>query len=246
MILRALELIPSGVISKKAYVITAYYARDTAMDKDPCFHLKNSKINRRLSRMVLELAEGHEKLEHLGLAVGVFGSSQLKASSPYYDLALELGKKLAQAGFAVVTGGGPGIMEAANQGAQKANGKSCGISIDLDQKEPIGSHIDPEWHLHFRYFFTRKILFVSSVKAFVFLPGGYGSMDELFEMLTLIQTKRIERVPLYLIGSKFWAGLIDWIKCEQLESGMIGECDFDLLKIEDDLGAVIEGIKENA
>ena len=196
--------------------------------------------------MVSELAEGYEKMQSLGPAVGVFGSSQLKESSPYFTTALELGERLAQAGFAVVTGGGPGIMEAANRGAQKAKGTSCGISIDLDQKEPIGSHIDPKWHLHFRYFFTRKILFVSSVQAFIFLPGGYGSMDELFEMLTLIQTKRLERIPLYLVGSSFWSGLIDWVKREQLDTGMIGKSDFDLLRIEDDLSALIEDIQKEA
>jgi len=194
--------------------------------------------------MVTELAEGHEKLDTLGPAIGVFGSSKLEINSPYYSLALDLGERLARAGFAVVTGGGPGIMDAANRGAQKAKGRSCGISIDLDQNESIGSHIDPDWHLHFRYFFTRKILFVSSVKAFIFLPGGYGSLDELFEMLTLIQTKRIDRIPLYLVGSKFWSGLIDWIKKEQLLSGMIEQRDFELLRVEDDLNLILTDLQK--
>ena len=162
----------------------------------------------RLFGILSEFVEGFETLSSIGPSVSVFGSARLKSTSPYYQIGVDVAYKIAKKGFAIITGAGLSIMEAANKGAQKAQGHSCGLVIDLPFESEPNEFIDPKLKLRFRYFFVRKVMFVRYAQGFVFLPGGYGTLDEMFETLTLIQTKKIQPVPIYLIGTQFWKGLI--------------------------------------
>lgn len=199
----------------------------------------------RLFRILSEFVQGFEKMVSLGPSVAFFGSARTKRDDRYYAIAKELGEKIAQKKFAVITGGSGGLMEAVNAGAREAKGVSCGLCIDLPEEEPPNSFIDPKYLFHFRYFFVRKVMFVRFAQAFVVLPGGFGTMDELFEALTLIQTKRIKRFPVYLVGVSYWSGLIDWFKKNPIEHGHLLPSDFDLFHVTDDLDAVADGIEEH-
>lgn len=179
----------------------------------------------------------------LGPAVAVFGSSRRKETDPYYETAVELAEKIAKRGFGVITGGGPGLMEAANEGAKKAGGRSCGLCIDLPQEEAPNAFISQEFLLRFRYFFVRKVMFVRYAQAFVVLPGGFGTLDELFEALTLIQTDKIKKFPIYLIGKEYWQGLVDWLQNKVLASDNLAPEDMDLFKVTDDLDEIVSGIE---
>ncbi len=156
-----------------------------------------------------------------------------------------MARRIAQKGFAVITEWGPGIMEAANKGAQSAKGASCGLGVQLPHEEEPNKYIDPKYNLFFRYFFIRKVMFIRYAQGYVFLPGGFGTLDELFEALTLIQTKRSQPFPIYLMGKDYWLGLIDWIKATPLKKGFISEGDLDLLQITDDPDVVINGIERH-
>ena len=182
----------------------------------------------RIFRIMAEFVEGFEVLSKIGPAVSIFGSSRLKPTSKYYKIAEELGYLLAKSGYAIITGGGPGIMEAANKGAKKAGGKSIGLNIEV----PIVQKPNPyvEELLTFKYFFCRKVMFVKYAKAFVIFPGGFGTMDELFEALTLIQTKRVPKFPVIIIGKDYWKGLINWLENTMLEEDCIEEKDLKLFK----------------
>lgn len=197
----------------------------------------------RVFRIVSELVEGFETLVSLGPSVTIFGSSKSPENNPYYKLAAVFADKISKKGFAVITGGGPGIMEAINKGAKFANGRSCGLCIDLPQEEEPNTFIDRKYLLRFRYFFVRKVMFVRYAQAFVIFPGGYGTLDELFEALMLIQTMRIKPFPVYLVGKKYWSGLIKWIKNTAVKSGNITEEEFKLFKVTDDLDEVVRGIE---
>lgn len=197
----------------------------------------------RVFRILAELVEGFEALISLGPSVTVFGSSKTAKRDPYYKLAVTFAEKISKKGFAVITGGGPGIMEAINKGARFANGRSCGLCIDLPEEELPNAFIDRKYLLRFRYFFVRKVMFVRYAKAFVIFPGGYGTVDELFEALMLMQTMRIKPFPVYLIGKKYWAGLIDWLKNTAQESGNITPKELKLFKVTDDLDEVVNGIE---
>jgi hypothetical protein len=195
----------------------------------------------RVMRIQAEFVEGFGLLAELGLAVSVFGSSRAVPGSHEYDLAERISAGLAGAGYAVITGGGPGIMEAANKGAAAANGVSVGLGIELPLEQGLNEHV--EIGLEFRYFFVRKTMFVKYSQAFVVLPGGFGTLDELFEALTLVQTGKITRFPIVLVGSAYWSGLVSWIRRTVAAQGKISPADVDLLSIADDPDEVVRIIR---
>jgi hypothetical protein len=186
----------------------------------------------RALRILSEFVEGFEALAGVGPAVAVFGSARTPVDDPGYDLARRIGAELAKAGFAVITGGGPGTMEAANRGAHEAGGLSIGCNIELPHEQHLNPYVDLS--VEFHYFFARKTMFVKYADAFVILPGGFGTLDELFESLTLIQTRKIRNFPVVLVGSAYWAGLLAWMRDVQLPAGTISEDDLALLQVTDD------------
>lgn len=196
----------------------------------------------RVFRIMAEFVEGIETLSRVQNAVTIFGSARVKPADIYYQKTENLARLLAQNGFSVITGGGPGIMEAANKGASEAGGKSIGMNIRLpfEQKPNPYTNI----HLEYRYFFIRKVMFVKYAVAYVILPGGFGTMDELFEALTLIQTRTIKAFPLILMGSEYWKGLLDWLKNIMLKEGKILPGDFDLIQVVDEPEDVVKLIKK--
>ncbi|MDP9483675.1 MAG: TIGR00730 family Rossman fold protein [Chloroflexota bacterium] len=183
-------------------------------------------------RILSEFVEGFDALAAVGPAVSVFGSARAKPNSTSYRQARELGTLLAKAGYGVITGGGPGIMEAANRGCQEGGGLSVGCNIELPKEQGLNRFVD--LGVEFHYFFARKVMFVKYADAFVIFPGGYGTLDELFEALTLIQTKKVQDFPVILMGSDYWGGLIDWIRGSVLPSAAIVAADVDLLRLTDD------------
>ncbi len=185
----------------------------------------------RVFRIQSELVEGFETLHDLGPAVTIFGSARLSQENKYYSDAVSLAKMLADDGFAIITGGGPGIMEGANKGAKKGKAHSVGLNIEIPaEQEPNKYH---DISLSFRYFFIRKLMFIKYAIAFIIFPGGFGTMDELFEALTLSQTKRIQSFPIILYGSEYWKGLIDWMKNTLVSNGTIAREDFALFSVVD-------------
>jgi uncharacterized protein (TIGR00730 family) len=195
----------------------------------------------RLFKILAEFVEGFDTLAALPAAVTFFGSARAKEGDWAYDTARELASQLASQKCAIITGGGPGVMEAANRGAQEVNGVSIGLNIEIPFEQRPNPYIDKL--ISFRYFFVRKVMFVKYSIAFVILPGGFGTMDELFEALTLIQTHKIAPFPVYLVGKKYWAGLIDWLKDYMLGEDKISPEDFDILHIVDSHEEVVEGIQ---
>jgi len=199
----------------------------------------------RVFRIVSEFVDGFESMTNIGPSVSIFGSARLKPASPYYNLAIDVAQHISKKGFAIITGGGPGIMEAANKGAQSVNGRSCGLSIDLPMESDSNPFIDNKYNLRFRYFFVRKVMFIRYAQGYVFLPGGVGTLDELFEALTLIQTQKIHPFPIYMLGKGYWAGLMDWVKDTMLAHGCISPEDLDLIHITDDPEEVANGIERH-
>ncbi len=185
----------------------------------------------RVLRIMGEFVDGFDVLARVGLAVTVFGSARINADSPYYAAAREVGAGIARRGFAVITGGGPGIMEAANRGANEAGGLSIGCNIELPHEQSPNPYANLS--IDFRYFFVRKTMFVKYSEAFVVFPGGFGTMDELFESLTLIQTGKVKRFPVVLYGSQYWGGLLDWIRETLLVEGMVSADDLALVQVVD-------------
>ena len=196
----------------------------------------------RVFRIMSELVEGFEALNGVGPAVTIFGSSRLNADSPHYIKCVKIAEDLARNGFAVISGGGPGIMEAANKGAQNANGISVGLNIELPLEQAPNTFQDIK--LEFRYFFVRKLMFVKYAIGYIIFPGGFGTMDELFEALTLIQTKKIRSFPVILVGKDYWKGMLDWVRKTVLPEGNIDAEDLDLLHIVDDPEEVCEIISQ--
>lgn len=194
----------------------------------------------RVFRMMAEMVEGFDELSKIGPAVSIFGTARCKPDDPIYVLAENIAKKLSERGFAVITGGGPGVMEAGNKGALAAGGTSVGLNIKLPREQ--GPNPYQTKSLDFRYFFLRKLMFVKYAVAFVILPGGYGSLDELFETITLIQTKKIKRFPMFLVDSKFWTPMIDWLRTEVVQRGYLSADELDLLTIVDDPEELVEQI----
>ena len=187
-----------------------------------------------------EFVEGYEKLSAIGPCISIFGSARTKPDDKYYKLAEEIAAEIVSRGYGVITGGGPGIMEAANKGANKNKGKSVGLCIKLPFEDINNNYIDNDKLLNFDYFFVRKVMFVKYAQGFVVMPGGFGTLDELFEALTLIQTKKITKFPIVLFGSDFWSGMIDWIKKTLLdEYENISPEDLDLIKVVDDVDEAV-------
>lgn len=199
----------------------------------------------RVFRIISEFVDGFETMTTIGPSVSIFGSARLKPSTVYYNMGIDVAEHIARKGFAIITGGGPGIMEASNKGAQSANGASCGLTIDLPMESKSNDFIDSKYNLRFRYFFIRKVMFIRYAQGYVFLPGGYGTMDELFEALTLIQTKKIRPFPIYLMGKSYWEGLMDWITEMVLQHDCIAADDLKLIQITDDPAEVANGIERH-
>lgn len=199
----------------------------------------------RIFRIVSEFVDGFETMTNIGASVSIFGSARLPPDSVYYNMAVEVAKHISRKGFAIITGGGPGIMEAANRGAQEAKGISCGLAIDLPFETKPNRYIDPKYNLSFRYFFVRKVMFIRYAQGYVFLPGGVGTLDELFEALTLIQTKKVKAFPIYLVGKDYWVEMVRWMKDTMLASGCISPEDLDLFQITDDPEEVANGIERH-
>ena len=195
-------------------------------------------------KIMAEFVEGFEKMTKIGPCVSIFGSARTKPDNPYYQLAEQIAFKLTKDGYGIITGGGPGIMEAANKGAQTAGGKSVGLNIQLPLEQFPNPYIDQDKLIWFEYFFVRKVMFVKYAQGFVVMPGGFGTLDELFEAITLIQTNKIGRFPIILVGSKFWNGCIDWIKTTLLDEKNISEDDLSLFRICDTADEAVQMINE--
>jgi len=187
-----------------------------------------------------EFVNGFEKMSAIGPCVSIFGSARVREGQPYFDLAVKIAQKISESGYGIITGGGPGIMEAGNKGASLAGGTSVGLNIELPFEQHDNPFIDDDKSLDFDYFFVRKVMFVKYSQGFVVMPGGFGTLDELFEAITLIQTHKIHTFPIILVGTEFWKGLIDWIKNTMLEAGNISPKDLDLVKLVDTEDEVVE------
>ncbi|MCE2983332.1 MAG: TIGR00730 family Rossman fold protein [Parachlamydia sp.] len=199
----------------------------------------------RVFRIISEFVDGFETMTNIGPSVSIFGSARLPPQSIYYEMAREVAKHISRKGFAIITGGGPGIMEAANKGAQEVKGNSCGLAIDLPFESEPNTFIDPKYRLNFRYFFIRKVMFIRYAQGYVFLPGGVGTLDELFEALTLIQTKKIKAFPIYLMGKAYWLEMLKWMEETMLAHGCISKSDMDIFNITDDPEEVANGIERH-
>jgi uncharacterized protein (TIGR00730 family) len=198
----------------------------------------------RVLRIQSEFIEGFGTLAELPPAISVFGSARTHADSPEYEAGVRLGRGLVEAGFAVITGGGPGAMEAANKGACEANGTSVGLGIELPFEQGLNPYVDIG--LNFRYFFVRKMMFVKYAQGFVVLPGGLGTLDELFEALTLVQTQKVTRFPIVLFGSEYWGGLVDWLKNTLIAQGKASEKDLLLFHVTDDVDEAVALVSKEA
>ncbi|MCK9196651.1 MAG: TIGR00730 family Rossman fold protein [Syntrophales bacterium] len=196
----------------------------------------------RIFRIMAEFVDAIETLSGINHAISIFGSARVKPGDPYYEKTVVLSRQLAQEGFSVITGGGPGIMEAANKGAAEGGGKSVGMNIRLPFEQKPNPYANV--HIDYKYFFIRKVMFVKYAMAYIILPGGFGTLDELFEALTLIQTKRIRSFPVILMGSEYWKGLIDWMKETMMRELMIGKDDLDYFQVIDDPEEVVRHIKK--
>lgn len=196
-------------------------------------------------KIMSEFVEGYERMAKIGPCISVFGSARTKPDNKYYQLAIDVSEKLAKAGYGVITGGGPGVMEAGNKGAQQGGGKSVGLNIDLPFEQNHNPYIDQEHNLEFDYFFVRKVIFVKYSQGFVVLPGGFGTMDEMFEALTLIQTKKINKRPVVLIGREYWAGLFEWVEKIMLNmENNVSAADLNLYRIVDTAEEAVQYIDD--
>ncbi|HSR37572.1 MAG TPA: TIGR00730 family Rossman fold protein [Phnomibacter sp.] len=193
-------------------------------------------------KIMAEFVEGFEALSRIGPCISIFGSARTQPGQPHYELAVEIARELAHEGFGIITGGGPGIMEAGNKGAFLAGGKSVGLNIELPFEQKPNSFIDRDKSLHFDYFFVRKTIFVKYSQGFVMMPGGFGTQDEFFEVITLVQTNKMHRVPMVLVGREYWKGLVDWINNTMLGENYIHEKDLELFTVVDTPKEVTEYI----
>ncbi len=213
--------------------------------REPKYVLDNTVIGDswRMFRIMSEFVDGFDAMSAIDVpAVTIYGSARTSVDDPYYALTERIAGQLAREGFGVITGGGPGIMEAANKGAAESGGVSIGLNISLPHEQTPNPYSN--FPLHFKYFFVRKVMFMKYSMAFICMPGGYGSLDELFEALTLIQTERIKPFPIVLVGSEFWSGLVDWIKDKLLGSGNISTDDILMFQVLDDPDAVVKYIRK--
>lgn len=194
-------------------------------------------------KIMAEFVDGYEKLAKIGPCVSIFGSARLQPGNPYYEMATEIAEKITDIGFGVITGGGPGIMEAGNKGARNRGGKSIGLNIELPFEQHFNPYIDKGFNMDFDYFFVRKVMFVKYSQGFVVMPGGFGTLDEFTEALTLIQTNKIGKFPIVLVGTEFWSGLLEWFQNTLLNTGMISEDDLQLYRIVDTADDAVAHIK---
>ena len=196
-------------------------------------------------KIMSEFVEAYDRMAKIGPCVSIFGSARTKEDNPYYQLGVKIAEDLSERGYGIISGGGPGIMEAANRGAQLGVGPSVGLNIDLPFEQNHNPYIDPAHNLEFDYFFVRKVIFVKYSQAFVIMPGGFGTLDELFEALTLIQTKKIANRPIVLVGKDYWEGLTSWIEKTMLkEESNISPSDLDLFKLVDTSEEAVEYIED--
>ena len=208
------------------------------------WHQLNAENSWTMFKVISEFVNGFERLNRIGPCISIFGSARTQPDNKYYKLAIDMASTAVQEGYGVITGGGPGIMTAGNKGAKEANGVSVGLNIDLPFEQSFNEYVDVDKNLFHRYFFVRKVMFVKYAQAFIAMPGGFGTLDELFEVLTLVQTKKISPVPVILMGTEFWSGLKSWINETMLEKhGNISSKDLDLIPISDSPDEVIEIIK---
>lgn len=217
------------------------------MDKNYASGWNELKTNNSwmLFKIMGEFVEGFERMGLHNPCISIFGSARTQSTHPNYILASEIAQRIVKLGFGVITGGGPGIMEAANKGAQEAGGASVGLTIDLPFEENHNNYIDKDRMINFDYFFVRKVMFVKYAQAFVVLPGGFGTLDELMEAITLIQTSKIKKIPIILVGTSFWSGLIDWLKQTLLaQNNTISEVDLDIFSCVDTADEVIDLLKQ--
>ena len=194
-------------------------------------------------KIMSEFVNGYEAMGRIGPCVSIFGSARTQPEDKYYLLAEKIAYKISKAGYGVITGGGPGIMEAGNKGAKEGGGKSIGLNIELPFEQHFNPYIDKSYSMDFDYFFVRKVMFVKYSQGFIVLPGGFGTLDELSEALTLIQTHKIGRFPIVLVGSEFWSGLLDWFSNTLLKNGLIAEGDLSLFRIVDSADEAVAHIK---
>jgi len=204
-------------------------------------HWKESQAHSswQIFKIMAEFVDGFESLAKIGPCISIFGSARTQPGTPYYDLTVEVAQKLAAEGFGIITGGGPGIMEAANKGAELAGGKSVGLNIDLPFEQRPNEFIDNDKILNFDYFFVRKVMFTKYSQGFIMMPGGFGTMDEFFEVATLIQTEKFKQMPMVLVGSAYWKGLLDWLESSMLAEGNIEREDLGLFKMADTADEVV-------
>ena len=191
-----------------------------------------------------EFVEGYERLSRIGPCVSIFGSARLKEDHQWYLKAQEIAERLGELGYGIISGGGPGIMEAANRGAKKVNSPSVGLNIELEHEQSPNGYIDADKSVDFDYFIVRKVMFVKYSQGFIVMPGGFGTLDELFEALTLIQTKKIDKFPVVLVGKEYWFGLIDWITNTLMKNGLIGNDDLGILSIVDSPEEAVKEIND--
>lgn len=196
-------------------------------------------------KIMAEFVEGFEAMNKIGPCISIFGSARTHSGHPYYDLAVEIARKLVEEGFGIITGGGPGAMEAANKGAHLAGGRSVGLNIELPHEQQSNNYIDRDKSVNFNFFFVRKVMFVKYAQGFVMMPGGFGTMDEFLEVATLVQTRKLNETPMILVGTDYWRGLLDWMKkvmCDEQHN--INPNDLDLFKLFDKAEDVVDYFRE--
>jgi uncharacterized protein (TIGR00730 family) len=224
--------------------MTHHADRDALLDTQVDLLLKTQEDVWRVFRVMAEFVEGFSTLSKLGPCVSIFGSARIKPNTHYYRLAKSIAKDFVRSGYGIISGGGPGIMEAANRGAREAAGTSVGMNIDLPFEQKANPYIDPDKLITFKHFYVRKVMFVKYAQGFIVMPGGFGTLDEFFESLTLIQTRKIHTFPIILMGSEYWQGLLDWMKKHPLSEGMISKSDLDLFTITDDPKEAVTIVKK--
>ena len=215
--------------------------KESAMAKD--FYDFTDQESWRVFRIMAEFVEGFEELAQIGKAVSIFGSARTPADDPDYKKARETSRLLAEAGYAIITGAGPGIMEAANRGAKDGGGLSVGLNIEIPTEQQANSYV--EKLLSFRYFFCRKVMFVKYARAFVIFPGGFGTVDEFLESITLIQTQRASRFPVILVGTGYWKGLVDWMRETVLKTNKISHADMEIFQVMDEPHQIVSAVKKD-
>ncbi|MGE5315438.1 MAG: TIGR00730 family Rossman fold protein [Acidobacteriota bacterium] len=205
--------------------------------------MKAQKDIWRVFHMMSEFVDGFELMMTIPPCVTIFGSARVKPGSPYYELTVQVAKSFAAAGYGVISGGGPGVMEAANKGAKESGAASVGFNITLPHEQCSNPYIDPEKSMTFRHFFVRKVMFAKYAQGFIAMPGGFGTLDEFFEVVTLVQTKKIREFPIVLMGTEYWGGLVTWIKTRMVDDGMVSPNELKLITITDDPAVAVSTIE---